>query len=154
MRAKVGEREWMLRVYTHLGPYRTWRTATDDIFNYIIVIENIWMYIIGMPLFKCVCFCRFGNKSGPASYSQASRCHGIETLSALLFLCEENPPVVGRFPLKLDSSAELWCFLCFCYPEQVIEEKTTLVKYESDNTQLNTAFMPKTGEITELWKMA
>ena len=39
--------------------------------------------------------------------------HQIETFSALLAICEGNPPVTGNrwIPLTKASDAELWCFL-------------------------------------------
>ena len=36
--------------------------------------------------------------------------HPMETYSALLHLCEGNPPVTGGFPLTKANDAELWCF--------------------------------------------
>ena len=38
--------------------------------------------------------------------------HQKETVSALLALCEGNPPLTGRFLLQRASNVELWCFLC------------------------------------------
>ena len=38
--------------------------------------------------------------------------HDWETLSALLALCEGNPPVTGEFPSQRTSNLELWC--CHC----------------------------------------
>ena len=35
----------------------------------------------------------------------------METLSALLTLCEGNPPVTNGLALQGDSNMELWCFL-------------------------------------------
>ena len=47
--------------------------------------------------------------------------HQTETLSsALLALCEGNPPVTGGFPSPKASDAELWCFLWYA-PEQTVE---------------------------------
>ena len=37
--------------------------------------------------------------------------HEMETLSALLALCEENSPATGGFPSQRASHAQLWCFL-------------------------------------------
>ena len=43
--------------------------------------------------------------------------HDIESYSALLALCEGNPPVIGGLPSQSASIAELWCFI-WCTPEQ------------------------------------
>ena len=43
----------------------------------------------------------------------------METFSALLALCEGNPPVTGGFPLTKASGAELWRFL-WSAPEQTV----------------------------------
>ena len=45
----------------------------------------------------------------------------METISALLVLCEGNPPVNGGFPSQKASDAELWCFL---WSEQTVEQTT------------------------------
>ena len=37
--------------------------------------------------------------------------HRMEIFSALLALCEGNPPVTGGFSLTKANDAELWCFL-------------------------------------------
>ena len=42
--------------------------------------------------------------------------HDIETLSALLAICEGNPPMSGAFPLLRTSNSQLWRFL-YCWPE-------------------------------------
>ena len=44
----------------------------------------------------------------------------METISALLALCEENPPVTGGFLTKA-SDAQLWVFL-WSAPEQTVEK--------------------------------
>ena len=49
----------------------------------------------------------------------------METLSALLALCEGNPPVTGGFPSQRSSNADLWCFLG-CYPEQAVQQTLDL----------------------------
>ena len=53
------------------------------------------------------------------------RYHQIENFSALLAICEVNPPVTGGFPsgisLTKPSDAELWCFLWYG-PEQMAEQ--------------------------------
>ena len=36
--------------------------------------------------------------------------HAMETLSALLAICEGNPPVICEFPSLKASNAELWLF--------------------------------------------
>ena len=38
------------------------------------------------------------------------RRHDMDTLSALLALCEGNPPVTGGFLSQRASNAEIWCF--------------------------------------------
>ena len=38
--------------------------------------------------------------------------HGMETITALLALCEGNPPVTGGFPSRRVSNWERWRFLC------------------------------------------
>ena len=38
--------------------------------------------------------------------------HDMGILTALLALCEGNPPVTGDFPSQRANNAELWC--CFC----------------------------------------
>ena len=43
-----------------------------------------------------------------------------ETLSALLALCEGNPPVSGGFPSQRASNVKLWCIL-WCSPEQMVK---------------------------------
>ena len=45
--------------------------------------------------------------------------HPMETFSALLVLCEGNPPVTDEFPITTASQAELWCFL-WSTPEQTV----------------------------------
>ena len=48
--------------------------------------------------------------------------HAVETLTALLALCEGNPPVTtGGFPSQRASNVDLWYFLC-CKPEQAVEQ--------------------------------
>ena len=47
--------------------------------------------------------------------------HQMETVSALLSLCEGNPPVTGGFPLTKASDTEFWCFL-WSAPEQTVEQ--------------------------------
>ena len=47
--------------------------------------------------------------------------HYMETLSTLLSLCKENPPVTSGFHSQLTSNVKHWCFLC-CQPEQAFEE--------------------------------
>ena len=44
----------------------------------------------------------------------------METFSALLALCEGNPPAIGGFPSQ-GSDAELWCFSRSA-PEQTVEQ--------------------------------
>ena len=50
----------------------------------------------------------------------------MEKLSALLALCEENPPVTGGFPSQRVSDAELWYFLG-CPLEQAVEQRVELL---------------------------
>ena len=47
--------------------------------------------------------------------------HQMEAISALLALCEGNPPATGGFPFTKASDAELWCFL-WSAPEQTVEQ--------------------------------
>ena len=42
-------------------------------------------------------------------------------ISALLALCEENPPVTGGFPSLRAHNSELWCFI-WSAPDQTVEE--------------------------------
>ena len=44
----------------------------------------------------------------------------METIYALLALCEGNALVTGEFPSQKASEAELWCFL-WSVPEQMVE---------------------------------
>ena len=46
--------------------------------------------------------------------------HQMETFSALLALCEGNPPVTGGLPLRA-SNVGLWCFL-WSAPEQTVRQ--------------------------------
>ena len=46
--------------------------------------------------------------------------HQMETFSALLALCEGNPPVTGGFPSQRPVT-ELWCF-SWSAPEQTVEQ--------------------------------
>ena len=50
--------------------------------------------------------------------------HNIETICALLALCEETPPVIGEFP----SPKGQWCFdvLC-CSPSHSVEQTVELL---------------------------
>ena len=45
----------------------------------------------------------------------------METVSALLDLCEGNPTVTGGFPSQRASNVELWCFL-WCQSAQTAEQ--------------------------------
>ena len=45
--------------------------------------------------------------------------HQMETFSALLVLCEGNPPVTGGFPSKRPVT---WCCFIWYAPEQMIEQ--------------------------------
>ena len=47
--------------------------------------------------------------------------YGMGIFSALLALCEGNPPITGGFPSQSASDAEIWCFLSCTY-EQTIEQ--------------------------------
>ena len=54
-------------------------------------------------------------------------------LSAILVLCEGNPPVTGGFPSQRASNPELWWFLC-CYPEYVVEQTIELKGFKGFKT--------------------
>ena len=45
--------------------------------------------------------------------------HCIETLSALLSICEGNQPVTSAFPPQRECNVQLCCFPC-CDPEQAV----------------------------------
>ena len=47
--------------------------------------------------------------------------HDMETISALLTLCEGNTPVTGRFPSQMASNVEFWCCLCCCPNKQSVK---------------------------------
>ena len=47
--------------------------------------------------------------------------HQMDTFSALLTLCEGNPPVTGGFPLTKAIAAELWYFL-WSAPRQTVQQ--------------------------------
>ena len=44
--------------------------------------------------------------------------HDMERLSALLALCEGNPPVTGGFPSQKANNAELWFFFLLLLAKQ------------------------------------
>ena len=48
-------------------------------------------------------------------------CHDMETIFALMALCEGNPPVIDGFPSQRASDAGLWS-LHLCRPEQIAEQ--------------------------------
>ena len=58
------------------------------------------------------------------------RRHYMTTLSALLSLCEGNPPVIGGFPSQRDSNVELWCFGVF-WSQQAVELTAQLSWFET-----------------------
>ena len=53
------------------------------------------------------------------------RNHGMETVYALLALCEGNPPVTGGFPSQRASNAEPW-WLIWCWAEHAFENTPVL----------------------------
>ena len=52
-------------------------------------------------------------------------CHDMKTFSALLALCEGNPPVTSGFSSQSVSNMELWCLLWFA-SEQMVEQTVEL----------------------------
>ena len=63
---------------------------------------------------------------GIRSVSISSWCRlDMETISALLSLCEGNPSVIGGLPSQMTSSGGLWCFLC-CQLQQAVKQTAVL----------------------------
>ena len=68
-------------------------------------VQVIWMGGRGK-------LCHWEGYRGVWMGERGKRCHCMETFSALLVLCEGNPPVTGGFPSQRASNIEPWCFLC------------------------------------------
>ena len=82
--------------------------------------------------------------------------HDMETLSALLALCEGNPLLSSGFPSQRASNAELWYFAC-CQPKQTFEwiHELPLIR---DAMMLMTycdvmIFFRKPQQLTSIWKL-
>ena len=56
-------------------------------------------------------------------WKSLSWCHDMETLNALLALCEGNPSVTDGFPSQRASNEE-FDGLFMCYPAQVVEKNS------------------------------
>ena len=77
-----------------------------------------WFETLSRPLWRqCNGFETWSHQSESSSLWR----HQIGTFSALLALCEGNPPVTTGFPSHRTSNQDLWCSFC-CYSEQTVEQ--------------------------------
>ena len=93
----------------------------------ILKFEYINKYLIGRLMFL-LChkqltdfFSSFFDNNSDISWWH----NQMETVSALLALCEANPSGQRWIPLTKDSDTELWCFL-WCPSEQTVKQTVKL----------------------------
>ena len=53
-------------------------------------------------------------------------CHNMETFSALLALCKENPPIIGGFPSQRATNTDLWYFFVIIMDKQLNKQLSCL----------------------------